>query len=771
MADTRKIRIGHTDDLESKEIPVPGSEPPIWDADARLAIVGTAQPRADGAAKVTGGARYTHDQNPRGLLFGRILRSPHPHARLVSIDASRAARHPGVKAVVTFENPDVFSALGEKDEAGRAVESDEKKKGAAGDSGRRRLMYAGDEVAAVAAVSQDVAEDALELIDVRYETLPHVTDVDAAREPGAPKVFPEGNVSEPSVRRRGDVEAGFRRARVVVEGTYRTPVALHNALEPHGAVALWEGSKLTVWASTQGVFGFRDDLAKFFGIPASDVRVVSEYLGGGFGAKFGAGTTGIIAALLARDARAPVKLMLGRHEENLATGNRPDSVQHIRIGALADGTLTAIHLKSYGTPGIGSGAGVGGPAWRTYACPNVLIEEEDVRTNAGPAMPFRAPGYPQGSFALESTLDEIADRLGLDPYALRLKNYIEKPAKALREEYHLAAEAIGWSRRKKPRRAKATGGVVRGMGMGTAIWGMYGGPPADARVSIRSDGTVACVCGTQDIGSGTRTAMAMVTAEVLGLRPDAVRVVLGDTDTGMYSPASGGSVTLTAILPAVRSAAEAARTRFLEAVAPALETEAANLDLRDGEVRSRDGGRSLPFARAASGLGAAEIAGQASRAKNYPGLGIESFGAQFAEVEVDVETGRVRVLKIAAAHDAGRTINRLTAESQVNGGVLMGLSYALLEERVIDHGTGIVMNANLEDYRIAGTMETPEIVPILVDVYDPANNVGAKGLGEPPVVPTAAAIANAVSNAIGVRVRELPITPARVLDLLNGKEA
>ena len=768
MPEKRRVRIGNRAGTEQITIEVPEGEPKIWDADAKLGIVGSSTLRLDGPAKVTGQARYTHDINLKGMLHARVLRSPHPHARIVSIDRSRASRLSGVRAVITFENPDVFSSLGEKDEAGRDIESDSKSESGAG--GRRSVLYAGDEVAAVAATTSEIAEDALGQIEVKYEVLPHVTDVDAARQSGAPKVLPDGNIAEPSVTTRGDIEAGFRDAAVIVEGTFRTPVALHNALEPHGAVAQWEDGKLNVWASTQGVFGFRDDLARFFGIPSNDVRVVSEYIGGGFGAKFGAGTTGVIVAMLAREARAPVKLMLERHEENLATGNRPNSVQWIRIGARRDGSLTAIHLKSYGTAGIATGAGVGGPARMTYACPNLKIEEEDVFTNAGPAMPFRAPGFPQGSFALESTLDDLGDRLGIDPVDLRLKNYVEKPAKGLKVEYDLAAKEIGWHRRKAPAKAGRPGAIRRGMGMGTAVWGMYGGPPAEVTVTINSDGMVECICGTQDLGTGTRTAMAMVTAEILGLRPEQIRVVLGDTATNMYSPASGGSVTLTTILPAVRTAAEGARSKFLDVVAPALEATPQTLQLSNGTVRTAGGGRSMPFADAASRLRSTVVSAQASRVDNFAKLGIPSYGAQFAEVEVDTGTGRVRVLKIAAAHDCGRTVNKLTAESQVNGGVIMGLSSALLEQRVIDHPTGIVMNPNLEDYKIAGTREMPEIVPILVDVYDPANNTGVKGLGEPPVVPTAAAIANAVSNAIGVRVRELPITPARVLALVNGRK-
>ena len=764
MASRRIIKIGLDGGSRDVEVQVPEGEPPIWDAAARLRVVGQPVRRLDGAAKVTGTARYTYDISLPGMLYGKILRSPHPHARILSIDATRASKLAGVKTVIVFDRPDYFGKLENSEDSGHPMESD-----AGGSEGpkKRRIRFAGEEVAAVAATTPEIAEDALELIDVRYEPLPHVVDLEEARRPGAPKVYPQGNLAPPSVGEQGNVETGFKAADAVVEGTYTTPVALHNALETHGAVARWDGGKLTVWASTQGVFGFRDDLAKFFNLPAASVRVQSDFLGGGFGAKFGAGVVGVVAALLAKKAQAPVKLMLDRQEENLATGNRPSSVQWIRIGAKRDGTLTAIHLKSHGTGGIAGGAGVSGPVRMFYSCPNVRTEEQDVFTNAGFAMPFRAPGFPQGSFALESALDELSDRLGLDPLDLRKKNYVEQKGKVLMQEYDQAAKAIGWSRRRPPAAVPANGEIRRGLGMGTAAWGMYGGPPADATVRISSDGKVECVCGTQDIGTGTRTAMAIVTAEVLGLKPDQVHVVLGDTATGMYSPASGGSVTLTSILPAVRSAAEGARRKLLEAAAPGLGAQPEDLDLKDGRIVTSSGGRSVGFAQAAARLKSAVISAQASRVDNYKGMGGESWGAQFAEVEVDTATGQVRVLKIAAAHDAGRTINRLTAESQINGGVIMALSYALLEQRVMDGPTGIVMNPNLEDYKIAGPMEMPEIVPIMVDASDVANNIGVKGLGEPPIVPTAAAIANAVSNAIGVRVRDLPISPDRVLALLG----
>ncbi len=758
-------------DTATVEVAVPEGEPPLWDVETRPQVVGKPLARLDGPVKVSGRADYTYDQHPPGLLYGKIVRSAYPHAKITRLELERARAMPGVRAVIRLDAADLQHSSAAAAAAEPGTPAAVQPRQAGGQS--RNPIFAGDEIAAVAAESEEQAEDAARAVVVEYDPLPFVADIESARAPDAPRV----HAGQPNVRElpaahgedgdRGDVHAGLLAAEARVEGEYRTPVALHNALETHGVVARWEArDKLTVWAATQGIFGVRGDLAQFFHLPPHRVRVITDYLGGGFGSKFGAGMAGIVAAWLAREAQAPVKLMYSRKEENLATGNRPSSQQQVRLGAKKDGTLTAIEVISYGTPGIGHGAGVGGAARRIYACANVRQQEHDVATNLGPAAAFRAPGWPQGSFALESALDELADKLEMDPLELRRKNYREKPFKALRRQYEIGAERIGWERRAHWQRG--TGPVRRGLGMATACWPTFGGPPATARVTVQPDGTVTLTVGSQDLGGGTRMIAAQVTAEEFGLTPYQVRVELGDTRWELYGPASGGSVTVTSIAPAIRAAAWKAKNQWLEALAPGLGTTPDKLRLAGGMLHGA--GAPLPFARACARLRQATISAQADRAPNYQRSLTEMYGAQFAEVEVDAETGRIRVLKIVAVHDCGRTMNRLLAESQVNGGVIMGLSYALYEERVVDRPTGRVMNTDLDFYKLAGTREIPEIEAILLDAIDPrGNNVNAKGLGEPPIVPTAAAIANAASHALGLRLRELPMTPDRVLNALAAR--
>jgi xanthine dehydrogenase YagR molybdenum-binding subunit len=468
-------------------------------------------------------------------------------------------------------------------------------------------------------------------------------------------------------------------------------------------------------------------------------------MGGGFGAKFGAGNFGVIAANLAKKARAPVRLMLDRKEEHTSVGNRPSSTQHLRIGAKSDGTLTAIHLSAYGTAGCATGAGCGGPAKNLYPCPNVLIEESDIFTHAGPAAAFRAPGHPQGAFALEQTIDELAERLKLDPLALREKIDFDEDlggknvdSDARRVERRIGADKIGWSRRKPA--GSDVGPVKRGIGMAQSIWYRFVDLEASCEVRIHKDGSVEVLSAVQDIGGGIRTALAQVVAEELNLKPEQIAVRIGDTayPSGV---ASGGSKTTGSITPAARKAAYLAHR----------------------QVVAQGGKISTEF-----------VSARASRTEDYGGFigkthgGIGGYGGvQFAEVLVDTETGIVKVERVVAVHDCGRPLNPLALESQINGGVLQGLSYALYEERIFDRASGRMINANLEQYKIAGARETPQIDVVIIEEYRGRSSTDAGGIGEPSTVPTAAAIANAVYTAIGVRVRELPMTPARVLAALT----
>lgn len=798
MADERKERlpagiVGGT--MGEVERVLAADEPPPLGVNAELAVVGKRVPRLDGRAKVTGAARYTADVQLPGMLYGRIVRSPHPHARVRAIDTSAAERHPGVRAVHVLDHL-----------LGSAVLREPSKELP---SRFPVVRYVGQPIAAVAATTEAVAEEAARLLKVDYEPLPFVVDVDEARDPSAPLVFPgpadqagsagggggpagvpqTGNVRGPAKGGtfgppRGDIVAGFAAAEVVVEGTFRTQVQTHSALETHGLVADWKPDGLTVYASTQGTSTVRDELAEIFGLKKSQVRVITEFMGGGFGAKFGAGNYGVLATHLSKKAGAPVRMMLDRKEEHLAVGNRPSSIQKLRVGAKKDGTLTAIHLVSYGTAGVGTGAGTSGPAKNMYPCPNLLTEESDVFTHAGPAAAFRAPGHPQGCFALEQVIDELAERIGVDPLALRDKIDFDEDQKgknvdsdARRMERRIGAERIGWSRR-RPKGSDA-GPIKRGIGAAQSIWYRFIDLDASCEVRVGRDGSVELLSAVQDIGTGIRTVLAQVVAEELGIAATDVSTRIGDTayPSGV---ASGGSKTTGSITPAARNAAHRARRQLLEQVAPALGAPPGALAMKDGKVFVRDEpSRSLSFRAAAAKLRTEQIAATAGRSDDYGGfeavrgqnrVGIGGYGGvQFAEVAVDTETGVVRVERVVAVHDCGRPLNPLTLESQINGGILQGISYALYEDRILDRRTGRMLNANLEQYKILGSRETPVIEVVLIEEYRGKSSTDAGGVGEPATIPTAAALANAFYNATGVRMRELPMTPAKVLAALARK--
>ena len=761
-------------DLHEEARPLPAGEPPPWPPNAELSVVGRPTPRLDGPAKVRGGARYTTDVRLRGMLHARRIVSTVPHGRILAIDTSRAEKVPGVKAIHLLE---------------RSIDGPVEREGAAGRPRWPVLRYVGQPIGAVAATTPEAAEKAARLVEVRVEALPFTVDMDEALAPGAPLVYPgavdqrasaggggaasglpqEGNRRGPVRSERGDVASGFAEAEVVVEGTFETQVQTHSALETHGLVAQWTEGGLVVWASTQGTAGVRDDLAEVFGLPREKVRVITEHMGGGFGAKFGAGSTGILAAQLARKAGRPVRLVLDRREEHTSVGNRPATRQTLRIGAKRDGTLTAISLESIGTAGVGTGAGVGFVAERMYACPSFQGAQSDVFIHAGPGAAFRAPGVPQGIFALEQAVDELAHRLGMDPVALRdvIDTREESAARARRVERRIGAERIGWSRRHAP--GADPGPVKRGMGLAQSLWPRIVNLASQVEVAIASSGAVEVRSGVQDIGTGTRTALAQVVAEELGLRARDVTVRIGDT-AFPDGPASGGSNVTGSITPVARTAAHGAGRELKARLARKLRSDPGSLSFRGGAVAVK-GGRAIPFAEAAALAGGKGIVVRAKRAEDY-GYGGKGWrgamgGVQFAEVAVDVETGLVRVDRIVAVHDCGRPVNPLAVRSQIEGGIQHGLSWALLEDRILDRATGRMVNPNLDQYRIAGARETPRIEIELLEEYWGRSATDASGIGEPANIATAAAVANAFFNATGVRMRELPMTPGRVLAALE----
>jgi xanthine dehydrogenase YagR molybdenum-binding subunit len=712
--------------------------------------IGKPTARVDGREIVTGRAKFTHDIKLRGMLVGKILRSPRAAAEIVSIDLAPALALPGVKAALKLAEG--------------------------------KVRYAGQQVAAVAAVDERTAEKALELIKVEYRSLPFVVDWEKARDPGAPQVRDDRpNVEPLNDYSRGDVEQGFAEADVVVEGTYRTGFEIHNPTETHGSVAMWEGDHLVVYDSTQAVHSVRDGLARTLRLPAANVTVIKNYMGGGFGSKLSLNEHTAVAANLARETGRPVKVLNSRRENAMCVGYRPSSMQTYRVGAKKDGTLTAILLTNVASGGVGGGDDVAEPAIDIYACPNCKVDEQTVYTNTGASRAMRAPGHTQGAFGLEGVMDELAAALDMDPLELRRKNYtinnrggtgIPYSSKGLDKCYDLGAEAIGWERRnRRPGQGNGRGPWRRGIGVATSIWSGAGVPGTLADIVLYPDGSVEVVCGTQDIGTGTRTHMAVVAAETLGLEPKDITVKLGNSDYP-WAPISGGSLTTPSVAPAVRDAALKAVERLKAVAAARLKVEADDIVMGERTFTSKsDPAKSATFAEVYRAL-RRETVFHGERAGLPGGFAYNTFGAHFAEVEVNVETGQIRVNRHVAAQESGQVMNRLTAESQVLGGVTQGLSAGLFEERVMDDATGNPTNPNLRDYKIATALDIPEIEPLFVDLVDPRiNNLGTKGLGEPARVPSSAAIANAVYNAIGVHVREIPMTPKRVLEALKRKES
>ena len=576
----------------------------------------------------------------------------------------------------------------------------------------------------------------------------------------------------PAVARRGDVGQGFARADVVVEGEYRTQVQTHCCLEPHGIVADWQVDGLTVYMSTQFTAGVRHEIAEAFDLPLNRVRVIVDAMGGGFGSKSSLGNYGRAAIELSRRARAPIRLFLDREEEQMDAGNRPGTWQHLRIGAKRDGALTGISFVSYGTAGVGLGAGVGNIAEALYACPNFEGAQHDVFINAGPGCAMRAPGNAPGAFGLEQTIDELAERLGIDPLILR--DRID-PSPVRREERRIGAERIGWRRRHAP--GADPGPVKRGLGVAQSLWGANVQTNSACEVRVMRDGSVEVLSSVQDIGTGVGTVMAQTVAEVMGLRPEQITVRIGDTEFPAGSP-SYGSRTTASITPPARTAAWRVLQLLLREAALALNAAPEDLVALEGRiVVGHDPSRRMSFRDAAERLRTDRISAVASRSDDYTGfrrrmpdaaLAQQDLGGvQFAEVTVDTETGIVRAERVVAVQDCGRPINPLLIESQVHGGVLMGLSYALFEERILDQHTGRMVNPNLEQYKLVGSRETPVIDVVVLENYQAQSATDAYGIAEPANIATAPAIANAIYNAIGVRIHSLPMTPSVILAALG----
>jgi xanthine dehydrogenase YagR molybdenum-binding subunit len=782
--------VGET--LQSVTRSVPVEEPPELPPNSELRVIGKRVNRVDAIPKVTGQARYTYDVQLPGMLYARIVSSTVPHARIKSIDTSAAEAYPGVKAVHILDR--VMSIAQLRDPGAEANE-------------RYPLVrYNGQPIAAVAATSMRAAKAAAKLVRVEYERIPHVTSLEAAMRDDAPVVFPgpteqaataggggappglpqKGNLRGPARGGlggggRGDVQQGLAQADHVITSEYRTQVQTHTPMETHGLVADWRDDELTLYASTQFTLSVRDEAAEVFKLPKEKIRVISEYTGGGFGAKFGIGNYGALAIHLSRKARAPVRLVLDRREEHVSVGNRPSSIQRLKLGAKRDGTLTALQVESYGTGGVAAGAGVGFAHTAMYPIPNLAVEHYDVFTDAGPCAAFRAPGQVQGIFALEQALDELAHAIDMDPLALREKidTNDTDDARARKIERRVGAERAGWSQR---RRVGADAGPVkRGLGVAQSQWAYIVHGTTSCEVRIRGDGSVIALTGAQDIGTGTRTIIAQTVAEELGLRTEDVDARIGDSRYPA-GPASGGSRVTSSITPSARNAAYLAARDLAARVAQSLNAKPEEIVFQDGRVFARGRPeRGMTFAEAVKKANFDEIVHRADRREDYDGyraklgdLHISRHGiggVQFAQIAVDIETGVVKVERVVAVHDCGRPINPKLIESQIYGGVIQGVSYALYEERHLDPATGVQLNANIDQYKIVGSRETPAIEVHVIEQLGRQSSTDARGVAEPANVATAAAIANAFYNATGKRVRTLPMTPANVLAALREEQA
>ena len=729
-------------------------------SEKEFSVVGKRIPRIDAYERVSGQAQYTGDIQLRGMLYARVLRSPHPHAKIVSIDTSKAERLPGVKAVVHHGNAQIPWSSG-------------------GHTHRRFIFnnpvrYVGDAVAAVAATDRHVAEEALGLIEVKYEKLPHVLDANEALKPDAPKITPEGNLSvgkgafsAPIEESWGDLEKGFKEADRVFEDTYITKHVNNAQLERRVSVAKWDAGKLTVFASTQGVSNARTDIAKDFGLPLSKVRVVCKYMGGGFGNKNQAQDYDYMAAVLARVSGQPVKLEFTREDDYIGMHGRWSSEQHYKIGVKKDGTITAVQLDAVTNMGAYRKQSGNLSGTDFYNIPNFKKVIKPVHTNTVVAANYRAPAYPQSVFGFASFLDQIAFELGINPVEMFQKNRIQKyKSKIPFTSNHLeeciieGSKRIGWS--EKWHTAGAMSGPKK-HGIGMALGGYPFRPGLGAAtIRVNPDGTAHVLVGVTDIGTGAKSTMAIVASEALGIPLNQLQLTNGDTDVTPYSVGESGSRTTAFTGPAVIAAAEDVRRQIFAMAAPQLKVKPEELDLRDGQVFvSGNPSQRIPLSRAVARSG--ELIGRATTNPSFKDVEGKSFAAHFAEVEVDTWTGHVKITRYVAAHDSGTILNRLPAESQIKGGVIQGVGMAFSEELLIDRLTAIPINPNYRDAKVPTHLETPEVEVIFIEHSDPFGPFGGKVVGEPPITPAVATIANAIFNATGKRIKELPITPDKIL--------
>ena len=756
-------------------------------------VVGRSVPRVDALEKVTGAAKYGADVHPPGMLYGKIVRSEFPHANILHIDTSQAEKLPGVRAIIT--QADV--------ESGRKVFASDK------------VLYFGEPLAAVAAIDPDIAEEAVDLIKIEYEPLPVVQDVMEAIKPAAPRLHSDEpkdallrrairntlkqlsrddsedrseeksqlevqlemlkedvyyNISAETHTEVGDVDKGFAESDVVVEDTYTIPRVHQTYMEPHVSVASVDSAgKVTVWASTQGPFAIRSGIAGTLGIPLSQINVIPTIMGGGVGGRFGVTMTHVPAVLLSQKTGRPVRVQVTRKEEFLDGRPAPGCVIKMKTGATKTGDILACQALAFWDSGAVSGASIGSTirVRGVFKIPNLKVDAYGVYTNKSGTTAYRAPGAPQAIFAGESQLDEIARLIGMDPVQFRLKNMREEgdtipggsrePVVGYKETLQAVADAAGWwNREKSPN---------QGWGVAVGDW-TNGCGPGGVYLSIHEDGSARIFHGSMDI-TGTDTAMTQIVAEILTLPYERVTITRGDTDSAPYATGSGGSVVTFTMGNTAKLAAEDTRRRILELAAERLSVEIDALELKDGKVFVNGG--DLP-----KSILLGELAAYSLNTRGGPIVGKGSFAqqsstpalaAQIAKVEVDPDTGRVKVLKMVSSQDVGFAINPMAVEGQIEGGTVQGLAWAIMEEMQYDENGNV--NPGFVDYRVPTSADLPTVESVIVEVPAPNGPFGAKGVGEPPITPTLATMSNAVVDAVGVRINDLPIKPEKIVAALH----
>jgi xanthine dehydrogenase YagR molybdenum-binding subunit len=720
--------------------------------------------RVDGIAKVTGKAKYTAEFQVPHIAYGFIVQSTVTKGRITAIDTREAEQAAGVVRVFTHLNA---ARLGKAAAAGGPpqwawpLQSD-------------RVFFNGQPIALVVAETYEQARHAARLVKVSYEREAHVTDLETVLDGAQPD--PDTAKSSP----RGNPTAALQAAAVKVESEYRIPIEHHNPMEPHAAIAFWEGDQLTVFDKTQNVYGVQQHLAEGLGVPAENIRVVSPFVGGAFGSSLKPNYYPSLTAMAARELRRPVKVVLTRAQMFTGHGYRPQTIQKVALGADRGGKLQAIvheafHNTSSFEPFSDNTTGF---LKQVYACPNLHAPLKIAATDLATPTWMRAPGAVSGMFALESAMDELAYALKIDPLQLRLINYAEvdpesgKPfsSKALRECYRLGAEKFGWKNRNPEPRSMRDGKLLVGWGMASSVWGAMQ-MPASARVTYRADGTASVTSATSDIGPGTYTVMTMIAAEFLGLRLDQVKFELGDTRQPQ-APAQGGSWTTSSVGSAVRGAALTITAKLLDLAnqddaSPLRDIAVTDVEMLDGRLRAKgDPSRAIGIAELMRRSGTEEITElynstpSPERAK-YASL---AHGAQFVEVKVDPDLGTIRVSRVVEITACGKILNPLASHSQEIGGVVWGIGMALEEATDVDHRTGRIMNASLQHYHVPVNADIHSIETVFVEEDDTiVNPLGVKGMGELGMVGIPAAIANAVYHATGKRIRDLPITPEKLL--------